>query len=149
MREAWLHLEPKWECKNMRSWMLVPQNWNLRITPTTRWELWSQSNLWASKCPSLLVVESSTTSVRIKSQESYLLINSKEDTVLKFCINLNVAFHVVERNTCKFDESFAAKAVLGLMIFFFTDIFQHNSLDKIVLIELAAFKIRIMKTSSH
>jgi hypothetical protein len=60
-----------------------------------------------------------------------------------------VAFHVVERNTCKFDESFAAKAVLGLMIFFFTDIFQHNSLDKIVLIELAAFKIRIMKTSSH
>jgi len=55
---------------------------------------------------------------------------------------------VVERNTCKFDENFAAKAVLGLRNFFFTDIFQHNSLDKIVLIQLGAFKIIIMKTSS-
>jgi hypothetical protein len=63
-----------------------------------------------------------------------------------------VAFHVVERNTCKFDENFAAKAVLGLRNFFFTDIFQQNSLDKIVLIQLGAFKIVIMKksvTSSH
>jgi hypothetical protein len=78
-----------------------------------------------------------------------LLINSKEDTVFKFCINLNVAFHVLERNTCKFDENFAAKAVLGLTNFLFTDIFQHNSLDKIGLIQLGAFKIIIMKTSSH
>ncbi len=51
-----------------------------------------------------------------------MLINSKEDTVLKFYINLNVAFHVVERNTCKFDENFAAKAVLGLRNFFFKHI---------------------------
>ncbi len=101
--------------------MLLPQNWEL----------------------------GSTTSVRIKSQERYLLINSKEDTVFKFCINLNVAFHVLERNTCKFDENFAAKAVLGLTNFLFTDIFQHNSLDKIGLIQLGAFKIIIMKTSSH
>jgi hypothetical protein len=38
---------------------------------------------------------------------------------------------VVERKTCKFDENFAAKAVLGLRNFFFTDVFQQNILDKL------------------